>query len=330
MSKELRIAVARELRAAGTAQQPRIEGYACTWGTRTSIQDFYEELAPKPFSSLSTDSVVCLVNHSDDLILGRAGKNLDLSQDDIGLKFSCAIADTSIARDAYNNLKAGILSECSFAFTVNLNGESWTQLPDGSMLRTLKNLRLWDVSIVTAPAYSGTSAAARNILPADIQQRMASARGASSTAHLGVVPFAASSLRSEDPYNGIDEANGIIDWADGEDENRSADAPIQHRLRAALGFLYVKNDGSKRSDYLLPHHTIVDGQLAHSQIGTLRAAQAFASKTLDIPSEHRTAVKEHLDAELGLWFGNDTSNDDDRQATQDAELRIRHQVLKLL
>ena len=174
MTKELRFAVARELRAAGTDKAPRIEGYACTWRTRTNIGQFYEVIDPKPFSSLNTDDVVCLVNHNDDQILGRAGRNLELTQDDIGLKFSCAIADTTVARDTYSNLKAGILSECSFAFTVNPNGETWTQLPDGSSLRTLKNLRLWDVSVVTSPAYPGTSAGARNIVAPDIEARMAS------------------------------------------------------------------------------------------------------------------------------------------------------------
>jgi len=181
MNKELRTAVARELRAAGSDAQPRIEGYAAVWNTRTAIADFYEELAPKPFSSLDTDSVVCLVNHSDDLILGRAGKNLVLTQDDIGLKFSCAITDTTIARDTYANLKAGILSECSFAFTVNPNGEKWTTLPNGSMLRRLTNLRCWDVSVVTSPAYPGTSAKARNIVADDIAVRMASASAAQGT-----------------------------------------------------------------------------------------------------------------------------------------------------
>jgi phage head maturation protease len=75
----------------------------------------------------------------------------------------------------YENLQSGILSECSFAFTVNPDGEAWSTLPNGRMLRTLKNLKLWDVSVVTSPAYGGTSAAARNVIAADIQQRMASA-----------------------------------------------------------------------------------------------------------------------------------------------------------
>jgi hypothetical protein len=50
------------------------------------------------------------------------------------------------------------------------------------MLRTLKNLRLWDVSVVTSPAYGGTSAHARNIVAADIQVRMAGATLAAETA----------------------------------------------------------------------------------------------------------------------------------------------------
>jgi len=289
-------------------------------------------IAPKPFKSLGTDEVVMLMNHDDSLILGRSGVNLELTQDDKGLRFTCTLNDSSIALDTWENTKSGILRECSFAFTVNPNGETWTTLQDGKMLRTLTDLRLWDASIVTTPAYSGTSAAARNVIAPDIQQRMASARGAASTQHLGAVPFHSYDARSEDPYTSADEANGLINWAEGEDDDRSADAPVKNKLKAAQGFLFVANDGSKRSDYRGAHHTVVEGQLAHSQVGILRAAKDFINGALDIPSEHRADVKQHLDSELNLWFGDSSSDGDgdDRQATIDTELRIRHQVMKLL
>jgi hypothetical protein len=93
----------------------------------------------------------------------------------VGLRIECALNDSTVAQDVYENLQSGILSECSFAFSVNPDGEAWSPLPNGRMLRTLKNLKLWDVSIVTSPAYGGTSAAARNIVAVDIQQRMAAA-----------------------------------------------------------------------------------------------------------------------------------------------------------
>jgi hypothetical protein len=76
----------------------------------------------------------------------------------------------------YANLRAGNLKECSFGFYVNgPDGESWDRQADGSMLRTLLDVNLFDVSVVVNPAYSGTSAAARNIVPDDLEARMAGA-----------------------------------------------------------------------------------------------------------------------------------------------------------
>src|SRR6266850_6584607 len=173
--KETRFLVARELRATGTGKQKRIEGYAATWNQQADIGDFIETISPDPFTSLDRDNVVLNFNHDDSMLLGRSGVNLQLTQDHVGLRFDCALNDSSVAQDVYENLESRILSECSFAFTVNPDGETWSTLPNGRMLRTLKNLKLWDVSVVTSPAYSGTSAAARNVIAADIQQRMAGA-----------------------------------------------------------------------------------------------------------------------------------------------------------
>jgi HK97 family phage prohead protease len=329
--KELRYVVAQELRATGSASQPKVEGYAATFNTVTNIGQFSEVIKPGAFKrTLASDTdVVCLFNHDDNMLLGRrSAGTLTLTEDAKGLKFTCELPDTSVARDTYANLKAGNLKECSFGFYVNgPDGERWTQQPDGTMLRTLLDVTLFDVSVVVNPAYSGTSAAARkNIVADDIEKRMASLRGASE--HLGVVPFTSCAARSEDPYNSVDEANGIINWADGEDEDRAADAPVKNKLKASQGFLFVANDGNKRGDYRGAHHTVRDGKLAHSQVGALRVAQAWANGKLDIPAEHRAAVKEHLDSEMALWFGDGDGDGDDRQAATDEQLLTRLMFLK--
>jgi len=180
--KELRFAVSRELRASGSGKEKKITGYCCTWNNPANIGEFYEVISPKPFSSLDTDSVVMNFNHDDSMLLGRAGVNLKLEQDEVGLRFDCTLNDSTVAQDVYENIQSGILSECSFAFTVKPDGELWSTQANGRMLRTLKNLQLWDASIVTVPAYGGTSAAARNVVCPDIQQRMASASFAADVA----------------------------------------------------------------------------------------------------------------------------------------------------
>src|SRR5271155_5468357 len=178
--KELRIFAARELRAAGSDATPKIEGYAATFGTRANIGPFYEVIQQGAFKrTLASDAdVLALFNHDDNFLLGRkSAGTLTLEEDTKGLKFSCSLPETSIARDVYANLKAGNLRECSFGFYVeDAAGERWAQMPDGTTLRTLLDVTLFDVSVVVNPAYGGTSANARHVVPDDIEQRMAGAR----------------------------------------------------------------------------------------------------------------------------------------------------------
>jgi dsRNA-specific ribonuclease len=46
-------------------------------------------------------------------------------------------------------------------------------MPDGTALRTLVSVRLFDTSVVTYPAYSNTSAQARNVVASHVEARMA-------------------------------------------------------------------------------------------------------------------------------------------------------------
>jgi len=179
MKKELRFFVAQELRAAGSVESPKIEGYAATFGTVANIGSFREVIQKGAFTRTlaNSDDVVALFNHDENMILGRrSAGTLNLEQDEKGLRFSCSIPDTTVARDVYANLKAGNIRECSFGFGIEdpASDESWQKESDGTMLRTLKSVRLFDVSVVTYPAYSNTSAAARNVVADYVEARMAS------------------------------------------------------------------------------------------------------------------------------------------------------------
>jgi len=178
VNKELRTFVAQELRAAGSDKQPKVEGYCATFGTVTDIGGFSEVIQRGAFKRTLADGdeVVCLIDHNPSLLLGRrSAGTLMLEEDSKGLKFAVQLPDTSVARDAYANLKAGNLRECSFGFFVEgPDGEQWSKMPDGTVLRTLVSVRLFDCSIVTFPAYSNTSAQARNVVGEHVEARMAS------------------------------------------------------------------------------------------------------------------------------------------------------------
>jgi HK97 family phage prohead protease len=175
--KELRYVVAQELRATGSEKQLKIQGYCATFDTVANIGSFNEVIRRGAFKrSLASDAdVVMLFNHDANILLGRkSAGTLTLEEDDKGLRFTCQLPDTTTARDVYANLAAGNLKECSFGFFVNgPDGERWSQQPDGTMLRELLDVTLFDSSVVVFPAYPNTSAAARNVVAEHVEARMA-------------------------------------------------------------------------------------------------------------------------------------------------------------
>ncbi len=177
MNRELRTFVASELRATGSDKQPRITGYAATFSGIADLGGFKEKIAPGAFTRTlaDNDEVVMLVDHNSSLLLGRrSAGTLRLEQDSKGLRFECDLIDSTAALDCYANLKAGNLQSCSFGFSVDgPDGETWEQMPDGTALRTLVSVRLFDTSVVTYPAYSNTSAQARNVVASHVEARMA-------------------------------------------------------------------------------------------------------------------------------------------------------------
>jgi HK97 family phage prohead protease len=181
--KEIRCATL-ELRAEGSGSSPRIVGMAARCGSKTTIQRGLNEIiAPGAFkdSIANGDDVVLNFNHSADKICARTGAGtLRLRETDQGLLFDADVdPDISYVGDLYRSIKRGDISECSFQFSTPTGGDSLMPDPDeqGAMLRVLKSVRLWDVSAVTYPQYSGgvTNISARNVIAADLQQRAASA-----------------------------------------------------------------------------------------------------------------------------------------------------------
>lgn len=143
-------------------------GHAAVFESRTWIGPkqggFYEQVAKTAFrKTLGEADVRFLINHDPNLVLARnRSGTLRLSQDGSGL-VTDADMDTrqSYTNDLVISMRRGDVSHMSFAFeTVR---DSWEVLDDGTELRTLEEVRLWDVSVVTYPAYDDTDAALRAV-----------------------------------------------------------------------------------------------------------------------------------------------------------------------
>lgn len=135
-------------------------GYAAKFNSASEdLGGFVEYIQPGAFarSLKSRNDVKMLWNHdaSQPLASIRSG-TLKLWEDEVGLRVEAKLPDTSTGRDLAVLLRDGIIDKMSFGF--NVIKDTWN--PEGNE-RTLKSVRLFEVSAVTWPAYSATSASVR-------------------------------------------------------------------------------------------------------------------------------------------------------------------------
>lgn len=153
------------LRQIEDSEESVIEGYALKFNKPSDILGgfvrFREILDSHALDETDMANVVATFNHDQNQVLGRTGINLDLEVDNIGLKFRVRPTDTQFARDLLTNIKAGVINQCSFAFTIpNEKGaEEWEDSEEEGVdyQRTIRQIdHLYDVSVVTTPAYPDT------------------------------------------------------------------------------------------------------------------------------------------------------------------------------
>ena len=132
-------------------------GYAALFDSPSEPLPFTERIAKGAFkrSLRQRNDIKFLWNHDSGEILGstRAG-TLNLSEDDRGLKVEGMLPNTSRGRDVAELLRRGDVDAMSFGFSVPQGGDTWSN--DGSE-RTLKSVRLHEVSVVAWPAYTATA-----------------------------------------------------------------------------------------------------------------------------------------------------------------------------
>lgn len=139
-----------------------VEGYALKFNKESNLLgEFVEVISPEALRNADLSDVRCLIDHNSSYVLGRTvADTLKLEVDDVGLRFRCELPNTSYARDLYENIKLGNINQCSFGFTIEEDGDEFERREDGIFKRTVNKIRsLFDVSIVTYPAYEDTDVA---------------------------------------------------------------------------------------------------------------------------------------------------------------------------
>lgn len=151
-----------EVRAEGDGMS--FSGYASVFNSPSEdLGGFIEYVAPGAFkrSLQARNEIKLLWNHdtSEPLASVRGG-SLQLVEDSRGLKVTAKLPNTTRGRDVAELLRSKVIDSMSFGF--NVIKDSWSN--NGSV-RTLESVRLSEVSVVTFPAYTATTATVRSLQP---------------------------------------------------------------------------------------------------------------------------------------------------------------------
>lgn len=173
-----------QIRGDGDGGAERFAGYAAVFNSRTSIGNplrwgFYEEVAEGAFSkTLSEGDARMLIDHDSYYVVSRVSTgSLALAQDSTGLAVDSAL-DTGLSYvgDLKANVRNKNITGMSFGFQVVK--DDWqlvdVETTDGDTvqaeLRILREVKLFEVSAVTFPAYTDTTAGLRAVQAALVRR----------------------------------------------------------------------------------------------------------------------------------------------------------------
>lgn len=162
-----------EFRALEQDDKKIIEGYAVVFDKPTIMYSFdgidYKEVIKKSaFDKTIMSDVVLNIDHSGKPLARTKNKTLELSIDDTGVFVRADIGGTEAGRQAYEEIKGGYFDKMSFCFVISEDGVEYDTKTHTRSITGIE--RLYDVSVVTFPAYDTTSVYARSYFEAEAEK----------------------------------------------------------------------------------------------------------------------------------------------------------------
>ncbi len=148
-------------------------GLSAVYDTLTDLGPFREQIARTFFTKTLKDKadVKLLVNHDGVPLARTKSGTLELRSEEKGLRASTPEgkpldAANPTVQELASAMRRGDIDQMSFAFQAIQ--DEWDDEPEdgGTPIRTLKEGKLFDVSVVTYPAYEDTSAEVRSAVAA--------------------------------------------------------------------------------------------------------------------------------------------------------------------
>lgn len=148
-----------------------IEGYFAVFNSPYTGEWGFETIDPAAFDEIGGDDIRALINHDSTYVMGRTtAGTLLLRVDEIGLWGSIEVnPNDQDAVNCYERVKRGDVTQCSFGF--DILAEDTEALEDGKTHYHIRKIKLYEVSVVTFPAYKDTGVQARSKDFAEMQRQ---------------------------------------------------------------------------------------------------------------------------------------------------------------
>ena len=140
-----------------------VEGYATTFNDPYVMMEFegvqYKEMIDRDaLQDADMSDVIFLYNHEGMVFARQSNGTLQLSSNEKGLYVRADLSKTEGARQMYDAIKAGMVTQMSWAFTID--AEDYDEKKHLRSIRKVK--KVFDVSAVSIPANPKTDISARS------------------------------------------------------------------------------------------------------------------------------------------------------------------------
>lgn len=232
-----------------------VEGYAAVFGNKDLGNDIID---PGAFKKTINErkNVPLLWYHQPPEVLGLV---FEMEEDNKGLKSRSQInLDTQLGREKFSLIRQGAIKGMSIGFeTIK---EAWEK-----DIRRLKEIRLWEISLVTFP----------------------------------MNPLAqVTNIKAVVPYQDLPLADEDREWDASEARKRLADWAEEDIDKYRKGFLWHDEENADNlTAYKLPIADVIDGRLYAVPRAIIAAAAAIqgARGGVDIPASDVPGVKNHIE-----------------------------------
>jgi len=158
--------------AAGEGDEYIVEGYASTFEPYVLFEEdgiaYSERIEPTAFDEADMTDVIFQRDHSGTVMARTSNGTIELTVDEHGLHQRADLGKTESARQMYEEIKAGMYTQMSFAFTVAQ--DAYDRDTRTRIIQKIK--KVYDVSAVSFPANPGTDIgiAARSFFDGEIER----------------------------------------------------------------------------------------------------------------------------------------------------------------